>query len=86
MRSRSHLIRQKSFDRGYKGSMFYFKYIEQEKGMGNMDQAKKEKLRDFFNQFFDDADNDDTRLQEAKEKLKKLRKKLRRSPKLVPQH
>lgn len=51
-----------------------------------MDQAKKEKLRDFFNQFFDDADNDDISLQEAKEKLKKLRKKLRRSPKLVPQH
>ena len=27
--------------------------------MIRMDQAKKEKLRDFFNQFFDDADNDD---------------------------
>ena len=86
MRSRSHLIRQKNFNRGYKSSVFYFRYIEQEKGMGNMDQAKKEKLRDFFNQFFDDADNDDISLQEAKEKLKKLRKKLRRSPKLVPQH
>lgn len=39
-----------------------------------MDQVKKEKLRDFFNQFFDDADNDDIRFQKAKEKLKEMRK------------
>lgn len=31
-----------------------------------MDQVKKEKLRDFFNQFFDDADNDDISFQKAK--------------------
>ena len=45
--------------------------------MIRMDQAKKEKLRDFFNQFFDDADNDDISFLKAKEKLKEMRKKLR---------
>lgn len=34
--------------------------------MIRMDQAKKEKLRDFFNQFFDDADNDDISLADCK--------------------